>query len=142
MNAGVLKTNVSAATNDLITRWYFPGTPLTNPLGFFQGYVPSAWVGSTSSTSISGVDLYAKAFKVSCRVCHNSREGTGSGYQFDSLLNFPLANAGYQAGGDLVMPHSQRTWGIFWGSRCAVKLGASVPDMPTILQDAGGTLYR
>ena len=37
----------------------------------------------------------------------------------------------------LGMPHSQRTWGVFWGSRCSNKLGIpNVPDMPFLLNQA------
>ncbi len=134
MNAGVLLTNPTKATKELITGWYGTPQPTLNPLFFDQLHVPSivdsmfAWVGPVQ------VDRYTNVFKASCRVCHNSRES--SGVQFATHTDFQNFNFGKTSAlTSVAMPHSQRTWGIFWGSRCAVNLGQFVADMPTMLSN-------
>jgi len=109
--------------------------PLANSNVFNLNYVPTTpsggWTGNPG--------LYNNVFKYSCRVCHISRDSTGS-FQFDSLSK--LTNSFYGYGpvcSSLSMPHSQRTWGVFWGSRGANNLGASgVPNMPTLIGTAAG----
>ena len=86
--------------------------------------------------------LYSNFFKQSCRVCHNSRDISTS-VQFASLADFTSWGYGhYQACVGLDMPHAQRTWSGYWGSRCSVNLGFSVQDMPTNLGTAAGQICR
>ncbi|MEI7908342.1 MAG: hypothetical protein WCK77_01770 [Verrucomicrobiota bacterium] len=138
MNKGVLLTGPTAATADLIAGWYGTPNPLTNLYAFNQNYVPTT--GALSWAANPG--LYSNVFKGACRVCHNSRETTGY-VQFASLSALQASGFGnYPVGSSLQMPHAQRPWGIFWGSRAAANLGHPVTDMPTVLQLLGGTLYR
>lgn len=134
MNKGVLLTGPSAATFDLITGWYGTSNPLTALNTFNANYFPASWSGQTG--------LYLNVFKTACRGCHNTRETTNYA-QFSSytaLQSFGFGN--FPAGKSLQMPHAQRTWSIFWGSRCSVLLGEPVANMPTILGTAAGTIHR
>lgn len=138
MNAGVLKTAPTSATADLIIGWYAASNPMLNPLYYNQNYVPTAAGLSWSANP----GLYSNLFKQSCRICHNSRDISTS-IQFASLADF--ANFGYghyQACVGLDMPHAQRTWSGYWGSRCSANLGFSVQDMPTNLGTAAGQICR
>lgn len=133
MNAAVLKTGANSAITSLITGWYGNA----NPVASFATWnnFNAAWM---PTAPLSGWPLepqmYTDVFKHSCRVCHISRD-VGSTVQFETLTQ--LANAGYGYGSacfGLSMPHSQRTWSIFWGSRGSNNLGFSgVPNMPTTL---------
>ena len=136
--AGVLKTAPTSATADLIIGWYAASNPMLNPLNYNQNYVPSAAGLSWSANP----GLYSNFFKQSCRVCHNSRDISTS-VQFASLADFTSWGYGhYQACVGLDMPHAQRTWSGYWGSRCSVNLGFSVQDMPTNLGTAAGQICR
>jgi hypothetical protein len=138
MNAAVLKTAPTAATADLIAGWYGTPNPLANPLAFNQSHVPTA--AGLSWAANPGV--YSNFFKQACRVCHNSRDSNTS-MQFEKLID--LSNYGYghsSACLSLQMPHAQRTWSGYWGSRCAANLGFSVQDMPTHLGTAAGQICR
>lgn len=138
MNGGVLKTAPTSATADLIIGWYAASNPMLNPFYYNQNYVPTAAGVSWSAAS----SLYSNVFKQSCRVCHNSRE-TGPGIQFASFADFSGFSYGhYAACNSLQMPHAQRTWSAFWGSRCSANLGFSVQDMPTNLGTAAGSSCR
>jgi len=138
MNAGVLKTAPTSATADLITGWYGNANPLLNPLYYNQAYVPTAAGMSWSANP----GLYSNLFKQSCRVCHNSRDSSSS-VQFASFSSFSGFGYGhYAACMSLEMPHSQRTWSGYWGSRCSSILGFSVQDMPTNLGTAAGQICR
>ncbi|NNC89262.1 MAG: fibronectin type III domain-containing protein [Akkermansiaceae bacterium] len=131
MNAGVLKTDPTVAVQDVIEGWYGAPDPLTNPLNFMQSYIPSGW--SSNPT------VYSDMFKGACRVCHISRESTGIA-QFYTLADFALFGYGhYNACTSLNMPHAQRTWSVFWGSRAAANLGFLIPDMPANLGTAAGS---
>lgn len=130
MNAGVLKTNPTIAVKDVVEGWYAGPDPNANPLTYNQGYVPSGWAADPA--------LYSDMFKASCRVCHITRETTGFA-QFYQLSDFSGFGYGFsQACSSLDMPHAQRTWGVFWGSRSAVNLGFPIPDMPSLLGTAAG----
>ena len=79
-------------------------------------------------------------FKAACRGCHSSRGSAGS-VQFDSLATFQSPAYGYgnhAADSSLQMPHAQRTWGIFWGSRSAVVLGKEGVVLPYSVRSALG----
>ena len=133
MNAAVRETMPTAAIADLIKGWYGTSDPMTNPLAFNQGHVPTqpllSWTPDTN--------LYSNMFKQSCRICHISRNGDVS-MQFNSYSAFQNYGFGkYSANISLQMPHAQRTWGGYWGSRCSNLLGFPVSDMPTVLDNAG-----
>ena len=146
MNKGVLKTAPGAAITDLITGWYNNANPLAAFAvwnAFNQNYVPSAPAVTWSDTPGHAAQ-YADIFKHGCRVCHISRDATNY-MQFDSWADFDGAGYGQGSvcGASLSMPHSQRTWGIFWGGRCSTKLGvAGAVDMPTLLGIAAGSPCR
>ena len=141
MNAAVLKTAPNAAITDLIQGWYANPNPLNNRDVFAQNYVPSAAALNWSATPAQAA-FYTDVFKHSCRVCHISRDAVGT--QFGSYAS--LAGEGFgipSVCSGLGMPHSQRTWGVFWGSRCSNKLGLpNIPDMPTRLGTAAGAPCR
>ncbi|NNM31207.1 MAG: hypothetical protein HKO57_16955 [Akkermansiaceae bacterium] len=127
----MLKTDPTVAVQDVIEGWYGAPDPLTNPLNFMQSYIPSGW--SSNPT------VYSDMFKGACRVCHISRESTGIA-QFYTLADFALFGYGhYNACTSLNMPHAQRTWSVFWGSRAAANLGFLIPDMPANLGTAAGS---
>lgn len=133
MNAAVLKTSPTAAIKDLIHGWYGTTNPNLNPTAFNQTHVPSAPALSWSADPA----LYSHVFKPSCRICHISRN-SGSSVQFDSYGALQSYGFGkYSANTSLQMPHAQRTWGGYWGSRCSSLLAFLVNDMPTLLDNAG-----
>ncbi len=129
MNRGVTLTNTSLALTNLITGWYANSNPVLNNAVFNHAYVPSAagvsWSGSPAQST-----LYSQVFKNSCRVCHISREGVG--YQMNEYADFPGLPP-YPVCTSYQMAHTQRTWGVLWGSRASVHLGFAVPDQPTLL---------
>ncbi len=133
MNAAVLKTAPTAVIIDLIHGWYGTTNPLNNALAFNQGHVPTTPALSWSPDT----NLYANLFKPACRICHISRN-SGTSVQFSSYSAMQSFGFGkYSANTSLQMPHAQRTWGAYWGSRCSSLLAFPVNDMPTILDNAG-----
>ena len=141
MNAAVLKAaRRPAAINALITGWYDNANPLAGSAtwnDFNQDHVPSFTASLRCRPAHDA--LYNNVFKQSCRVCHISRDETGKKQigSFNQMLGVEFGYSSSCTG--LGMPHSQRTWGIFWGSRCSNKLGIlNVPDMPTLLNTAAG----
>ena len=144
MNAGVLEAlpgTDGPAIKDLIAGWYNNSNPLAGPATyntFNQDYVPSTAAGFNWRAIPANQALYSNVFKHSCRVCHISRDaGKVQIGSFNELLGESSSYTSSCTG--LGMPHSQRTWGIFWGSRGSKNLGnLSVPDMPTQLREALG----
>ena len=144
MNAAVLKTAPNAIITDLITGWY--GNP--NPLASFAvwnnyngPYIPT--VPAATGWSLNQ-PIYKDVFKQSCRVCHISRDTTAP-FQFDSLTKLANVSYGYgSACSGLSMPHSQRTWAVFWGSRGinGLSMNTPVPDQPALLVSPLGSSFK
>ena len=136
MNAAVLKTGANSAINALIAGWYGSPNPVGSPTiwnNFNAAWMPPAFLSGWTLEP----QMYHDVFKHACRVCHISRD-VGSTKQFETLTQ--LSNAGYgyySACSALSMPHSQRTWAVFWGSRGNFNQGAwgnpGPQNMPTTL---------
>lgn len=133
LNEGVLHTAPTLAISNLIVGWY-GGVPGGSRINFNQEYVPTAnglsWAGHE--------DLYRQVFATSCRGCHISRE---NGIQFNDAKGFiafgPVIESAVCA--QLVMPNSERSFGVFWGSRSAQKHNpGKIPDQPTLLMQQLG----
>ena len=125
LNQGVLYTQPPAAITNLILGWYggVPGGTKTN---FLQDYVPVTW-----SNSVVNASLYRDVFKPSCRGCHISRSDKG---YYDSFGAFTGADSTLTLC-TFVMPNSQRTFGIFWGSKTANVIKSNiVPDQVKIFK--------
>lgn len=92
---------------------------------FDKDFVPSvtnrSWAGVTESLT------YSSIFKASCRVCHISRKDTGVQFNSYSLFSSSPYYYGHSSAcNTLQMPQSQRTWGVFWGSKAATRTGGPV----------------
>ncbi len=131
MNAGVVKTQTTSDGHQtditkLILGWY-GGAPNASPESFDAAFIPPSW---------SKPGLYG-AFKIGCRGCHISRDDA-PGLQFSNQASF--TSYGLPLCTSLEMPHSQRTWSSFWGTKAARSLGdLSTPDLPAALHDHEGS---
>ena len=142
MNAGVLQTAPNSTITDLITGWYGNANPIASSAvwnNFNAAYMPTAAAAGWNTNP----PIYKDVFKQSCRVCHVSRDA-GFSVQFDSLTKLSNSSYGYgSACSGLSMPHSQRTWAVFWGSRGinGLSMNTPVPDQPaTLVGPLGPTL--
>lgn len=128
LNQGILQTAPNAQIRNLILGWY-GGTPGGSRTNFNKDYVEPTWAGQET--------LYNEVFKVSCRACHITRDPQSTSY-FHSYKSFSdSAAASYACA--LIMPDSQRTFGIFWGSAAAnVLKPGSVTNQPALLFQALG----
>ena len=135
MNLGVLFTAPTEAISDFIVGCYggIPGGSRTN---FNQAYLPSSWTNTTAGPMNAA--LYRDLFKTSCRGCHISRKNK---LYFDTPFSFiSKEEIKLTAGCELTMPNSQRTFGIFWGSKTANVLKPnSVPNQVELYQAIFGT---
>jgi hypothetical protein len=148
------KTNVFSSLNDglRIAQFRMP-TPLQELIGGLidgEGYAtvpPGGWKANLREAS-----LYRSVYAVSCRSCHATQGNnrTPGAYNWGSAAAFTRAKEVSYAASPVetpVMPHTQRTYSIFWGSATAKKLNdlgivsQSTQSQPAILSNGGNDGY-
>ncbi|MBI3802599.1 MAG: hypothetical protein HY282_02420 [Nitrospirae bacterium] len=124
LNAGILDTSKSAATEGLIQAWY-GGASLPQPAQISDA-VPAGWSGHD--------DLYLRVVKTSCRGCHITRN---SPVDFASFTSFDAKSGSAEtfACSTRNMPHAKVTYQRFWLQRLSGPGGPT--DQVGLLKQAG-----
>jgi hypothetical protein len=79
---------------------------------------PNSWGADANS-------VYNTTYAVSCRACHVTQGGnnwTKLNSFLTALGKLPVAGGPVNIATGKPMPHTQRTWGIFWGSATGLQL--------------------
>jgi hypothetical protein len=94
------------------------------------------WGNGYAGTAQQAADLYNKVYAVSCRSCHASfcsdrtaNANRGRNWSTASEFQDDLGNRNVTPTGNRVMPHAQRTYGIFWGSATGKQLNDLNPKV-------------
>lgn len=99
---------------------YTTGTSFYNTL--------RTWPAELNNATAQETSLYNNVYAISCRSCHVTQPESGynwltaSGYSssFSDVIAAP--NNDLTGTGFTLMPHAQRTFGVFWGSATALQL--------------------